>query len=49
LIGWFIIVGAIVRMDNEHVTVIKENDDDGWSSEGVVHWLGMRQNRDAVE
>jgi hypothetical protein len=49
LIGSFIIVGVVVRMDNEHVMVIKENDGDGWSSEGVVHWLGRRQNRDTIE
>jgi hypothetical protein len=28
---------------------MKENDDDGWSSDGMVLWLGRRQNRDAVE
>jgi hypothetical protein len=29
--------------------VEKGNDGGGWSSNGVVLWLGRRQNRDAVE
>jgi hypothetical protein len=29
--------------------VVKVNDDDGWSSDGVVLWLERRQIRDAVE
>jgi hypothetical protein len=28
---------------------VKENDDDGWSSDGMVLSLGRRQNRDTVE
>jgi hypothetical protein len=40
---------VIVRRDDGHVTVIKENDDDGWSSDGVVLWLGRRKNRDVIE
>jgi hypothetical protein len=28
---------------------VKANDNDGWSSDGVVLWLDMRQNRDTVE
>jgi hypothetical protein len=31
------------------VNVVKVNDDDGWSSDGVVLWLERRQIRDAVE
>jgi hypothetical protein len=41
-------MGVIVRRDDGSETVVKENDD-GWSSDGVVLWLGRRQNRDAVE
>jgi hypothetical protein len=40
---------VIVRRDDEHVTVIKGNDDGGWSSDGVVLWLGKRQNSDVIE
>jgi hypothetical protein len=32
-----------------HGTVVKGNDGDGWSSDGVVLWLRKRQNEDAVE
>jgi hypothetical protein len=28
---------------------VKEDDGDWWSSDGMVLWLGMRQNKDAVE
>jgi hypothetical protein len=28
---------------------LKENDGGGWSSDGMVSWLGRRQNADAVE
>jgi hypothetical protein len=28
---------------------VKGNDSGGWSSDGVVLWLMMRQNGDAVE
>jgi hypothetical protein len=28
---------------------VKENDGDGWSSDGVVLWLGRRQNEDTIE
>jgi hypothetical protein len=30
-------------------TVVKGNDGDGWSSNGVVLWLRKRQNEGAVE
>jgi hypothetical protein len=30
-------------------TTIKGNNGDGWNSDGVVLWLGRRQNRDVVE
>jgi hypothetical protein len=28
---------------------VKEDDGDWWSSNGMVLWLGMRQNEDEVE
>jgi hypothetical protein len=30
-------------------TVVKENDDDMWSSDDMMLWLGRKQNGDAVE
>jgi hypothetical protein len=40
---------SVVRRDDEHETTVKENNDDAWSSDDVVLWLGRRQNGDAVE
>jgi hypothetical protein len=40
---------VIVRKDDGRRTVVKENDGDGWSSDGVVLWLGRRQNGDTIE
>jgi hypothetical protein len=48
-VGYFIIVRVVVRRDNEHETTVKGNDNDEWSSDGVVLWLGRRQNKDVVE
>jgi hypothetical protein len=42
-------MGVIVRWDDRRETMVKENDGDGWSSDGVVLWLGWKQNRDVVE
>jgi hypothetical protein len=42
-------VGVIVRRDDGHEIAVKENDNVGWSSEGVVLWLSRRQNGDEVE
>jgi hypothetical protein len=42
-------VGVIVWRDDGHGTVVKGNDGGGWSSNGVMLWLGRRQNGDAVE
>jgi hypothetical protein len=42
-------VGVVVWRDDESETMMKENDDDGWSSDGVVIWLGRMQNEDVVE
>jgi hypothetical protein len=35
--------------DDEYETAVKENDDGGWSFDGVVLWLGRRQNEDIIE
>jgi hypothetical protein len=42
-------VGVIVRRDDERETTVNGNDGGRWSSDGVVLWLGRRQNGDAVE
>jgi hypothetical protein len=42
-------MGVIGLRDNGHGTMVKGNDDGGWSSDGVVLWLERRQNGDAVE
>jgi hypothetical protein len=42
-------VDVVVRRDNERKMTVKRNDDSGWRSDGVVHWLGRRQNGDVVE
>jgi hypothetical protein len=38
-----------VWRDDGRETAVKGNDSDGWSSDGMVVWLGRRQNRDATE
>jgi hypothetical protein len=40
---------VVVQRDDGRGTVVKGNDGGGWSSDGVVLWLGRRQNRDAIE
>jgi hypothetical protein len=42
-------MGVIVRRDDGCETAVKGNDDNGWSSDGMMLWLGRRQNGDAVE
>jgi hypothetical protein len=42
-------VGVVVRRDDGCEAMVKVNDGDRWSSDGVVLWLERRQNRDAVE
>jgi hypothetical protein len=42
-------MGVIVRRDNRRGTAVKENDGSEWSSDGMVFWLGRRQNKDTVE
>jgi hypothetical protein len=37
-----------VRIDDGREMAVKENDNDKWSFDDVVLWLGRRQNRDAV-
>jgi hypothetical protein len=48
-IDYFITVCVVMWRDDEHKTAVKENNGDGWSSDGVVLWLGWRQNKDVVE
>jgi hypothetical protein len=38
-----------VRRGDGCMTTVKENDDDGWSSDSVVIWRGRRQNRVVIE
>jgi hypothetical protein len=35
--------------DDERGIAVKGNNSDGWNFDGVLLWLGMRQNRDTVE
>jgi hypothetical protein len=42
-------MGVVVQRDDGCGTIVKGNDDGRWSSDGVVLWLGRRQNEDAVE
>jgi hypothetical protein len=39
---------GVVRSDDGREIVVKENDGGRWSSDGVVLWLGRKQNGDAV-
>jgi hypothetical protein len=48
-VGWFITIDVVVCRDNGCVTTVKGNNDDEWSSDGVVRWLGRKQNRDTIE
>jgi hypothetical protein len=40
---------VVVQRDDERGTTVKGNGNGGWSSDGVVLWLGRRQNGDAIE
>jgi hypothetical protein len=42
-------MGVVVRRDDGCGTVVNGNGDGEWSSDGVMLWLGRRQNGDAVE
>jgi hypothetical protein len=42
-------MGVIMQRDDGHMTMVKGNDDNSWSSDGVVLWLGRRKNRDTIE
>jgi hypothetical protein len=48
-VGYFIIVGVVVRKDDGHERVVKRNDSGKWSFDGIVLWLGGRQNGDVVK
>jgi hypothetical protein len=41
-VGYFVTVGVIMRRDDGRWTAVKGNDGDGWSSDGVMLWLGRR-------
>jgi hypothetical protein len=43
-VGQFVTVSVVVWRDDEHEMTVKENDDDGCSSDDVVLWLGRRQS-----
>jgi hypothetical protein len=38
-----------MRKGNSREIAVKENDSDGWSFDGMMLWLGRRQNGDMVE
>jgi hypothetical protein len=42
-------VGVVVWKVDGRGTTVKGNDGGGWSFDGVVLWLGRRQNGDVVE
>jgi hypothetical protein len=42
-------VGVVVRRDNGRGMAVKGNDGGGWSSDGMILWLGRWQNGDAIE
>jgi hypothetical protein len=42
-------VGVVVLREDERETTVKGNNDDRWSSDGMVLWLVRRQNEDVVE
>jgi hypothetical protein len=42
-------MGVIVWRDDGHEIAMKGNYDSGWSSGGMVLWLGRRRNRDVIE
>jgi hypothetical protein len=48
-INLFFTVGVVVWRDDGHETTVKGNDNDGWSSDGLVLWLRSGQNRDVTE
>jgi hypothetical protein len=42
-------MGVLIWRDDGRGMAVKGNDDGGWSSDGVMLYLGRRQNGDAVE
>jgi hypothetical protein len=42
-------MGAVVWRDDGREITVKWNDDSGWISDGVMLWLGRKQNGDAIE
>jgi hypothetical protein len=48
-VGYFVTVYVVVRRGDWRGMTVKRNDDDEWSSDDMVLWLGRRQNGDVVE
>jgi hypothetical protein len=42
-------VGVVVRRDDECGMLVKENNDDEWSSDSMVFYLEKSQNGDTVQ
>jgi hypothetical protein len=42
-------MGVVMRRNNERETAVKGHDGDGWSSDGMVLWVGRKQNGDIVK
>jgi hypothetical protein len=42
-------MSVVVQRDDACGMTVKKNDDDGWSSNDVVLWLGWKQNEDVIE
>jgi hypothetical protein len=42
-------MGIVMQRDDGHETSIKGNDGGGWGPDGMVLWLGRRQNKDVIE
>jgi hypothetical protein len=42
-------MGVVVERNDRCEIAVKENNDDRWSSNDVVLWLGRRQNEDTVK
>jgi hypothetical protein len=42
-------MGVVVWRDDVREIAVKGNDDEGWSSDGMVLWLRRRQNRDMIK
>jgi hypothetical protein len=41
-VGYFVIMGVVVWMDDGRGMTVKGNDGGGWSCDGMVLWLGRK-------